>query len=253
MSVDAKVQPTGPVERQARGLSAAAIARIAAVLWVLSIASVLLVPREGDLTAYGTWRLSIAVVLELASWAAIPLFSWLLVLVLRRRTNPWLVAAGIALVALAAEVPYDLLYGGSWWDMRQQNPAWAYLFGVVIVTVLQYVRSKPRGVRIVVVGAVFLAAVLWCLLLNVGSTMGLFATSVIVLVMVLILASLWEHENTMMLAAGGFGAAAMLMPALGVVVLHFRKPLADADWHLPSPKWLAAYPLLLLVIASIAP
>lgn len=253
MSVDAKDLPKGQNESQLRGLSAVAIARIAAVLWSLSMVSVLLVPRTGDLSAYGTWRLSIAVVLELASWAAIPLFAWLLVLVLRRGANPWLVAGVVTLVALAAEVPYDLLYGGSWWSMRQQNPAWAFLFAVVIVVVLRYMKPKPRAMRVAVVGVVFLAAVLWCLLLNVGSTLGLFATSIIVLVMVLIIASLWEHENTMMLAAGGFGAAAMLMPALGVVVLHFRKPLSDASWRLPSPMWLAAYPVLLLVMASIAP
>lgn len=253
MSVDAKDLSTGPNESQLRGLSAAAIVRIAAVLWSLSMVSVLLVPRTQDPFSYGTWRLSIAVVLDLASWAAIPLFAWLLILVLRRGANPWLVAGVITLVALAAEVPYDVIYSSSLVSLRQQNPVWAFLFAVVIVVVLRYMQPKPRAMRVLVTGAVFLAAVLWCWLFNVGSTMGLFANSIIVLVMVLILASLWEHENTMMLAAGGFGAAAMLMPALGVVVLHFRKALSDAEWRLPSPKWLAVYPVLLAVTALIAP
>lgn len=233
-----------------KGLTPIHLKIIGACFLALSVASTTLIPRllGGNTDDMGV--LTAMVITEILSWAALPIYAWLLVEGYRLSRNRW--AYGVKLLALAVvcEVPYDMVTSGELFDLSSQNPVFALLFGLALLAIVDYVRSHCAGVaRYLLWLCAFGACELWMLLLRVGVRQRIMVAGCVLIAFVMIFALLSKTINTMMLTAGLFGAACFIMPALGVVILHYR----TEHWCYESEhrviRWVfyAIYPVMLMV------
>ncbi|AKK10390.1 hypothetical protein CUTER_01870 [Corynebacterium uterequi] len=220
------------------------------------IASSALVPAyDARSLAAPTAVVTVAVVVEALSWVAYAPLAFLLAEWLRR--EPALGSGFIwaMLIAVAAEVPYDLLNAGEFSDFTSQNPVWAVVVILIVVAGvrrLQVAGALPEPVRIIAVVAFIVAAVGWLGIFSVGVRLGVFPAGIALFGFALIFRYLRGRENTMMLSAGGMGAALLVTPALGVVPLHFRDDAALRTQPLP-PAWVGlAYPVVLALATLVA-
>ena len=195
-------------------------------------------PATADLS-----RLTTVVLVEALSWAAIPIYAWLLWWGFVHTRSVARYAARLAVLAVVSEVPYDLATSGRVWDLRSQNPVFALLVSLVVLWALDRLGKGPRrrvGLSVLVV----LAGVLWLVLFNVGLRLGVVPTGVVLLLFCVVFATLHARENTMMAVAGVLGAVALVLPALGVAVLHFRDETPGRTY--PRYLFYVLYPVVLL-------
>lgn len=214
------------------------------------VASTTVVPAVTGKDFQDMTTLTLAVICELVSWAAIPIYAWLLVEGFRKTRAFGAYLCRLAVLALLCEVPYDLVTFGRPWDLGSQNPVWELVLALIVLLLMKLARERFRAgstAGAIALGAVFmLAGVLWALLLRLGTRQGLMPVGAILVVMVVIFYLLELRENTMMMLAGFVGALALVAPAVGVAFLHYRnetKGYAD-----PRTGWwlYAIYPVELL-------
>ena len=196
-----------------------------------------------DLTSADLSRLTVVILGEAVSWAAIPLYAWLLWWGFVHTRSVARYAARLAVLAVVSEVPYDLATSGRVWDMGSQNPVVALLVSLVVLWALERLRDggRPRvGLSVLVV----VAGVLWLVIFNVGLRLGVMPAGVVLLLFCVVFWALHARENTMMALAGVLGALALVTPAVGVAVLHFRNETPGR----PYPRYLfyVLYPTVLL-------
>lgn len=236
--------------RPARGLSGKRLKIIAGIMLFFQVASTAVVPGLTGRDFNDMSTLTLAVICELVSWAAIPIYAWLLVEGFRQTSNVGRYLLRLVILALVCEVPYDLVTFGRPWDFGSQNPVWALVLGLIVLLLMKLARDKYRAgstAGAIGLGVVFtLAGVLWALFLRLGTRQGLMPVGAILVVMVVIFYLLELRENTMMMSAGFVGALALVAPAIGVAFLHYRnetKGYAD-----PRTGWwlYAIYPVELL-------
>ena len=199
-----------------------------------------------DLTSADASRLTVVVLVEAVSWAAIPLYAWLLHWGFVHTTNLARYAGRLAMLAVVAEVPYDLATSGRVWDLRSQNPVFALLVSLVVLWALDLLRrGSVRRVGLSLL--VCVAGVLWLVIFNVGLRLGVMPAGVVLLLFCLVFYALHSRENTMMAVGGILGAVALVFPAAGMAVLHFRNETAGR----PYPRYLfyVLYPACLLAAA----
>lgn len=242
--------------RKLRGLSGLGLKLIAGAMLFFQVASTALVPVLTGRDFSDMTTLTLAVICELVSWAAIPIYAWLLVAGFRR-THSWGgYLARLTGLALVCEVPYDWATFGRFWDWQSQNPVWALVLGLIVLRLMNLAREKYRAGATraaVTLGGVFVVAgVLWALLLRLGTRQGLMPVGAVLVVLVVIFYLLEARENTMMMLAGLVGALALVAPAVGVAFLHYRNEIrgyieAKTGW------WLyAIYPLELVAGVAFA-
>jgi hypothetical protein len=193
-------------------------------------------------------QLTAVVLLEAVSWVALPVYAWLLVRGFRSTRSVRRYAARLLVLAVVAEVPYDLATSGKAWDLSSQNPVFALLVSLVVLWALERLLHGPRRQ---VLGAVLvcLAGVAWLVIFNVDLRLGLMPGGVVILLFCLVFHLLSARENTMMMVGGALGAVAFVLPAVGVVLLHFR----DEEPGLHHPRYLfyVLYPVGLLAAAAV--
>lgn len=237
--------------RPARGLSGKRLKIIAGIMLFFQVASTAVVPAATGKDFQDMTTLTLAVICELVSWAAIPIYAWLLVEGFRKTQAFGMYLGRLGVLALLCEVPYDLVTFGRPWDFGSQNPVWALGLALIVLRLMKLGREKywaRSTAGAIALGAVVaLAGVLWALLLRLGTRQGLMPVGAILVVMVVIFYLLELRENTMMMLAGLVGALALVAPAIGVAFLHYRnetKGYAD-----PRTGWwlYAIYPVELLV------
>lgn len=237
--------------RRRKGLSVFRLKVVGAVLMALSVASTTLVPRLfGALTADNMTALTAAVVCEVVSWCAVPIYAWLLFDGWRHTHDVRRYALRLCAVAALAEPAYDRLTVGRWFDLRVQNPVWGLLVALIVLVVLDRLRTRYAGaaqwaMTVAVVGA----GMLWDLLLHIGVRQRVMPVGVLTLAFVLVFRFLSSRENTMMFTAGLLGAVMCITPAVGVAILHYRNGelgYRDRDGHAWATWVFAAlYPLML--------
>lgn len=243
-----------------RGLTALRLKTIGAVLMALSVASTTLLPALlGAPTADNMGALTAMVLCEVASWAAIPIYAWLLVEGHRRTRRPAAYLGRLAALAVVCEVPYDLATSGTAFDMRSQNPVWGLVVALIVLMLIdwadrRYGGGSGSGAAKWAMSALFvIAGLLWDLLLGVGVRQRVMFAGAAILLFALIFRWLRARENTMMFAAGLMGAVLCIAPAIGVMLLHYRndelgyEPDSRAQWAL-----YAVYPVLLCLGAAVA-
>ncbi|MDO4761757.1 MAG: hypothetical protein Q4A31_07550 [Corynebacterium sp.] len=196
-------------------------------------------------------QLTWVVLLELLSWAGLPIIAWLYAVALRRaHLHPRLFAATVA-YALICEFAFDIGVRGALVDFSAQSVIWALPLCFIVAATYQYAAKFPPAQRMLVTGAVIFAALAWIVIFAIGLRVSVMLTGAVVLVMFCVFYFVNGRENTMMLSAGMIGASFLITPAIGVVFLHYRAPLLEEKGTWPNPLWLALYPVLLLSLALI--
>ncbi|MCL1838497.1 MAG: conjugal transfer protein TraX [Propionibacteriaceae bacterium] len=198
-------------------------------------------PPDLDAAPFGD--LTLAVLLEAISWMAFPIYAWLLCSGFRHTHDRLRYGVRLGVLAVVSEVPYDLATSGRFWDMSSQNPVFALLTALVVMAALRFLEQYAPLARVLASICVTVAGVTWLVLFNVGMRFGLMPGGIVLFAMTLVFYLLEKRINTMMLTAGVIGALALVFPALGLVVLHFRNGEA-------APKkirtfFYAAYPIVL--------
>ena len=111
-------------------LSAAALHIIAMALMLMDHLWATLLPAQDWLTCAG--RL------------AFPIFAFMTVEGYFHTRNLKRYALRLLLFALLSEVPFDLMYGGTWFYPVHQNVIWTLLMALMIIHLLENVRKKHR-------------------------------------------------------------------------------------------------------------
>jgi hypothetical protein len=202
-----------------------------------------------DLADADMARLTAVILLEVVSWAAIPIYAWLLCSGLAHTRSAGRYAARLAVLAVVSEAPYDLATSGQLWDMSSQNPVFALLVSLAVLALGRDVKgpqAASRGSRAALWGALLIGGALWLLLFNVGLRLGIMPTGVVILAFALVFQFLWARPNTMMFAGTAVGVLGGIFPAFGLVFLHFRNDRAGMRHKSTRLVFYALYPLCLL-------
>ncbi|MDR2373063.1 MAG: conjugal transfer protein TraX [Bifidobacteriaceae bacterium] len=241
--------------RRRRGLSQKWLKIIGLTLLAGSMVGTAVVQKDmpADLAEAGLGRLSAAVVLEAASWAAAPIYAHLVCAGFRHTRSAWRYGLRLALLAIICEVPYDLATSGRAWDMTSQNPVFAVLVSLVVLALGASGARLQAGSRLGRAGlwaALGVAGALWLVFFNVGLRLGVMPVGLEVLVFTLVFWLLRTRQNTMMLVGGGIGALAGVFPALGFVFVHFDNGRPGLRGWPQRRIFYALYPLCLAVAGA---
>lgn len=110
--------------------------------------------------------LTAALVCKVIETCAAPLFAFLLVEGFQRTASFEKYLIRVGAVALISELPYNLSYGGKFFELTSRNP----VFGMVICLVMLffYTRYPDKGLKNFAMKALITAAAfLWCLMLHI--------------------------------------------------------------------------------------
>ena len=140
-------KPIRPAAANCIDLSAAALHIIAMALMLMDHLWATLLPAQDWLTCAG--RL------------AFPIFAFMTVEGYFHTRNLKRYALRLLLFALLSEVPFDLMYGGTWFYPVHQNVIWTLLLGLLGVHLMETVRKKQKlWVSLLVCAAVAAAGAL---------------------------------------------------------------------------------------------
>lgn len=249
--------------RASRGLTSFRLKVIGAVFMALSIASTTLMPAilgvsldagagMASISSADMVSLTEIVLCEIISWCAVPIYAWLLVDGYRHTHGAWAYVGRLAALAVVCEVPYDLATSGKAFDMSSQNPVWGLVIALIVLALLDWTaarfgRATGAAARLLICLAIVLAGIMWNLLMNVGLRQHVMYAGALTLGFALIFRYLAARENTMMITAGLLGAMMLIVPAVGVMFLHWRN--GEAGYARPWTKWVfyALYPVMLLI------
>lgn len=193
----------------------------------------------GQSAALTAWA-NAAVICTGISYLAIPIYARLVYEGSCRSSNPRAYFLRLVLVALLAEIPYDLSTAGVCFNWSSQNPTWALAIGALMLAIFQdYAQPGPRG------------SILQCLVLAMAVAWTLVLRSQFGILTVLLIAVFAIFSRKKLLASLGGGLMCFLQfPApLGMFVAHWY----DGDKGKPR-KYLfyALYLVHLVVFAALA-
>lgn len=123
-------KPIRPTATNCIDLSAAALHIIAMALMLMDHLWATLLPAQEWLTCAG--RL------------AFPIFAFMTVEGYFHTRNLKRYALRLLLFALLSEVPFDLMYGGTWFYPVHQNVIWTLLLGLLGIHLMETVRKKQK-------------------------------------------------------------------------------------------------------------
>ena len=244
-----------PTSQKKRGLSDTRLKIIATILLAPSLLSSLIFPSGTNIAAAANadmGNLTVAVLCEALSWAAIPLYAWLLVEGYEHSHNRWLYGLRLLALALICEVPYDMVTSGSMWDWNSQNPVFALVITLAALSLIDTFATPQNQFRWLIIVGLACAGIVWMLLFHIGVRQRIMQGGILLLILALIFHLMKKHENTMMMSAAIIGACFFIVPAMGVAVLHYRNEELGYDrQQQPWIQWVfyAIYPLMLIVFA----
>lgn len=180
---------------------------------------------------------TVAVLFQLLSYAAIPIYAWLLYEGWRKTENQWIYLGRLLLLALAAEIPFDFAMTGAWLDMSRQNPVWALALSLLMLGIFRQYDKAGLVLKILVA----LAAAAWAVLLQ--SYMGV--VTVLFTTVFVLLEKQSKLRTAVAVAVGIFQFPA----ALGMFAVHWYDGTPGE-----TPKYLhyILYPVMLLAMGLLA-
>lgn len=187
---------------------------------------------------------TVALVLQVIYYCAVPLFAFLLVEGFCHTGNYKNYLLRVLAMSVAAEIPYNLAMGGELWVTGSRNPAFALALGLVM---LYFYRrySEKSAANFLLKAVITLMGILWVGMLRIED-------GVVVLVMTGVIWFLRKLPNFRTL--GGCAAAVAstmispyyaLMP-MSLIATHFYN---EERGTMNRFLEYAAYPLLLLAVA----
>jgi hypothetical protein len=213
-----------PAADRARGLSNTRLKVVGLVLVLLSAGATATVMKglPANISEADFGALTAAVALEGVGWIALPIYAWLLYAGFQHTHSIKDYALRLGALALISEVPYDLATFGRPWDMSSQNPVFALLVALLVLAYLRGIANRPPGDRAVLTLVVLATSIVALLMFNVALRLAVMPCGVLLLAFTLVFYYMHERENAMMLVGAGIGALALVFPAFGFVILHFR-------------------------------
>ncbi|MDR1710378.1 MAG: conjugal transfer protein TraX [Propionibacteriaceae bacterium] len=235
----------------ARGLSDFRLKVIGLTLIILSMGGSVVAQTgmPADLKGVDLGRLTIAVLIEIVSWTAFPIFAWLLWSGYRNTRSIWKYGLRLLAAAVISEVPYDLATTGMWWDPSTQNPIFALVICLAVLASIKWLRATGVGYVVCCI-VICLAGALWMALMQAGVRLGVLPGGLLLLAFTVIFRFLSNRENWMMLAGAVVGSFALVLPAFGMIFLHFRNGELGMSRRTQQLCY-AVYPAALLVLGLV--
>ncbi len=201
-----------------------------------------LLEKDPDMMGAAT----VALVLQVIYYCAVPIFAFLLVEGFQRTRNFAKYLLRVLAVAVAAELPYNLAMGGGLWVTGSRNPAFAMALGLIV---LYFYRrySEKNAANFLLKSLITLMGILWVGMLRIED-----GVAVLVMTGAIWLFSKLPNYRTL----GGCCAAVActllspyyaLMP-ISLITTHFYN---EERGKINRFLEYAAYPLLLLAVALI--
>lgn len=186
---------------------------------------------------------SIALILQAIETCAVPIFAFLLVEGFQRAESLKAYALRVGLVAVIAEIPYNLAMSQKLIDTATRNPAVGLLLGVALL----YLYTRFESSKVVCVIAT-VAGFAWAWMLGIDHGVA----------MVLLIATMWLFRKKP--AVRGFVGAAVavlctigsmfyLAAPMGFLAIHFYNGEEGPDNKIVN---MVFYPAVLLVIGLMA-
>ena len=184
---------------------------------------------------------TLAVLTQLFSYAAIPIYAWLLWEGWKHTSNQLKYLGRLALLALIAEIPFDFAMTGSLLDMTKQNPVWALAMAGVMLLLYGYCR-QPGAAGVALKVLVTLGAAAWTVVLQ--SYMGM------VTVLLVAVFCCFEKHPKLRTALAVLVSMIQFPAPLGMFPVHWYNGEREEDTH----KYLhyILYPVQLLVFGILA-
>ena len=189
-----------------------------------------------------------ALVMQALETCAIPIFAFLLTDGFQKTKNRKQMFLYLALAAALSEIPYNLVTGGKLLDFSTRNPAVAMVIGILVLYFFRRYGEKSMQ-NTVVKTVVCIAALLWCVMLNVEHG---FALLVVTMVM-------WAFRNKgqFRILFGAVAATACFMmsvfyifSAMGILPVHLYREEEEQP-ELGIGMYLV-YPILLLAVGLLS-
>lgn len=190
------------------------------------------VEQLGEDAALTVWA-NVAVICTAISYLAIPIYARLVYEGVRRTSCFRRYLARLVLLALLAEVPYDLVTAGTAFCWTSQNPVWGVAIAAVMARLDEtHAQPGPRG------------SILQCLTMLMAAAWALVFRSQFGLLTVLLTAvlELFSGKRGAASLAGGFLCCLQLPAPLGVFVSH---------WYDGTKGKPAKYPFYALYLAQL--
>lgn len=198
-----------------------------------------------DVSAASFSTLTAVILIELVSWAALPIVAFLLFTSFQRFGLSLRLLGVMVGLSIITEIAYDLAISGTFIDMKGQNFIWATVLCFIIAAADNHFKPKPRTSYVAAMVAVVVAALMWAVLFNIGLRLSFVYTGVVLIALFLIFHYLHGRENTMMMTAALVGASFGISPAVGVIFLHYRTENLGETSTWPHPVTLLIYPAAL--------
>lgn len=215
------------------------LAQVCAIVWEKRVVA------EAAAASFST--LTVVILIELISWAALPIVAFLLFVCFQRFGLTARLLGILVGLSLVTEIAYDLAISGTVVDMKSQNFMWATVLCFIIAAADNHLKTKPLTGYGAAMVAVIGAALLWAVLFNIGLRFSFVYTGVVLIALFLIFYYLHGRENTMMMMAALVGASFGISPAIGVIFLHYRTENLGASSPWPHPISLLVYPAALYI------
>ncbi len=186
---------------------------------------------------------SVALILQAAETCAVPIFALLLAEGFSHTKNWKKFLLRVSIAALAAEIPFNLLFCGKFLDFGTQNPGIALVLGLAMLKLYAFFPEKTWSHRFIRL-FVAIAAILWAEMLHIYH-----GTPLVVLAAVFWLMR-EKHQFRGLVGAGVSLCFTIISPfylacPLGAMAVHGYNGKPGTENRLVN---YALYPVLLLVI-----
>jgi hypothetical protein len=133
--------------------------------------------------------------------------------------------------------------------MSSQNPVFALLASLLVLSYLKVIAGRKPADRAVLTTAIVVTVAVGLVVFNVGLRLGLMPGGLLLFAFMLVFHFLRRRENTMMLVGSVIGAVALVLPAMGFAVLHFRNGVEGMRSPTERLAFYVLYPLGLGIVA----
>ena len=171
---------------------------------------------------------------------ALPIYAFLLIEGYKKTSDKKKYAIRMLLVALIAEIPYDLAMQDTWFTMYSQNPMWGIVLAFAVLYFLDSFEETKKFKGLLLKLVIIIAGVLWAVMLNVSYGVG----------MIMIVAILWLMEgNGALTTMGAVVASLIYFPApFGFIFNHFYSGEKGKDNRM---LFYVIYPVQLLILGLV--
>lgn len=191
-----------------------------------------------------------ALILQVLETCAVPVFAFLLVEGFQRSKDVKSYFGRILAVALASEIPYNLVMSGKVLDMGSRNPSFGLVLGMLVLFFYQH-YSERSFKHILVKIIVAVAALLWGAMLQLDPN-GVCLTLAVCVLWCFRKSTLYRTFAGAIATVGCCLVSPLFIAApMGFLLVHFYNGSQGGDGDTPRAVKYLAYPVLLLAVFAV--